>query len=86
MNKKEYFKYLNSEDWKERRKGMMVEANWICENCGGKAVELHHISWDNLGYEVFGVDVIPLCKECHEEEHPEKGYGEYGEYKGYGEW
>lgn len=81
FDKEEYIDYLRSEDWQERRKEIMEEADWECEQCSEKATQLHHLNYDNLGYEQLGVDVIPLCKNCHEEIH-NKG-GEYGEYK---EW
>lgn len=82
MEKDEYILYICSEDWRERRKEMMDEANWECFNCGEKATELHHLSYENLGFEVLYEDVIPLCSTCHKEAHnkEEDDYGEYGEW------
>lgn len=86
MNK-EYYEYLNSDDWKKRRKELLKEASWKCSECGKRATQIHHDSYDNLGNEQLNVDVRALCTECHNEEH---GYGAYGEYNGgygsYGEW
>jgi len=93
MKKNEYFKYLRSESWKERRKELLEEANHICEKCGEKATQIHHLDYKNLGEEMLGVDVIAVCNKCHKEIHGEpqtygmyKGYGvSYGE-EDYGEW
>jgi len=82
MHKSEYIEYLQSEDWKERRKEMMEEADWTCENCSEKAIQLHHLNYNNLGNEILGDDVIALCKECHDEIH-EKGESGYEDYTGY---
>lgn len=78
----EYVEYLKSSDWKERRKELLEESNNICSQCGGKATLLHHLNYNNLGYEILEVDVVALCKECHKEMH-NKEDGEYREYTGY---
>lgn len=78
----DYRDYLSSDDWKERRKEMMEEAGWVCNECGNKATQLHHLAYDNLGCEELDIDVIPLCTACHREVHGNKdsgeGYGDYG--------
>ena len=79
MHKSEYIEYLKSNEWKERRKHLMEQADWICSKCGKKATQLHHISYDNIGEEELDDDVIALCKDCHDEIH---GKGDYG-YEGY---
>jgi 5-methylcytosine-specific restriction endonuclease McrA len=76
----EYVEYLKSDDWKERRKELMEEACYVCSYCGAKATQLHHLNYDNLGFEVIGVDVVASCKDCHKEVH-NKEDGEFTEYK-----
>ena len=78
----EYIEYLKSDDWKERRKYLMELANWTCCQCDNKATQLHHLKYDNLGNEELDIDVIPLCKDCHDNIH---GKGEYG-YEEYRPW
>ena len=82
MHKTEYIDYLQSDDWKIRRKELMDLANWICSNCGEKAILLHHLNYNNLGNEELDIDVITLCTDCHNEIHEKGDYG-YDEYKGY---
>ena len=79
MYKEEYIDYLKSDDWKERRKQLMEEVDWVCYKCGEKATQLHHLNYNNLGEEVLDEDVIAVCKDCHDEIH---GKGDYG-YEAY---
>ena len=80
-----YYKYLKSEEWKELKKLLLEEAEYECERCEGKATELHHLNYDNLGHEILGVDVMAVCKNCHKEIHEEEGdYREYLGYNNYG--
>lgn len=60
----------------------MEEADWECDECGERATQLHHLSYENLGEEELYIDVVPLCKDCHDDMHSEKGddYGEYSEW------
>jgi 5-methylcytosine-specific restriction endonuclease McrA len=81
MDKEEYVEYLKSEDWQERRKEMMEEANWECYECGEKATQLHHLNYNNIGFELLYVDVVPLCNKCHKEvHHKEEDYEDYSEW------
>ena len=82
MHKSEYVDYLKSDDWRERRKELMEEAEKLCSKCGEKATQLHHLNYDNLGEEELDEDVIAVCKDCHDEIH---GKGDYG-YEGYTSW
>lgn len=79
-----YIAYLNSEDWRERRKELLDEANHMCEDCGEIANNVHHLSYDNLGEEELGVDVEVLCEDCHlwgkHSVDGKEANDEYGEY------
>jgi hypothetical protein len=63
--KKEYGKYLQSKDWKERRDFLR---DWwgnkcvLCEKT--ENLHMHHLNYENLGKET-NIDVMPLCKGCH---------------------
>jgi len=88
MDKESYRAYLRSPKWKEKRKELLEEANYECEDCGSKKnLQVHHLNYDNLGEEELGEDVEVLCKDCHEDKEIEKGTDlyddkeeEYGEY------
>ena len=79
LNKEDYKEYLCSEDWQERRKLLMEETDWTCCECGAKATQLHHLSYENLGEEELDIDVVALCSHCHKEIH-HKDEDDYGEW------
>lgn len=79
-NKKEYQKYLNSPEWKEKRKEIFEKRKGICELCGEKLenkYHVHHDNYNNLGNEKES-DLILLCENCHNDIHKRekrnKGY------------
>jgi hypothetical protein len=47
----------------------------ICRNCGhyGESIDCHHKTYDRHGMEhiFWESDLVPLCRECHQEEHVE---------------
>jgi 5-methylcytosine-specific restriction endonuclease McrA len=81
MSKEEYVLYLKSEDWKERRKILLEQADYKCSKCDNKANQLHHLNYRNLGMEVLDDDVIAICSDCHKDIHGKKN--EYKPYSGY---
>jgi 5-methylcytosine-specific restriction endonuclease McrA len=67
----DYQGYLKSDHWKKmkawfRKSGFPKR----CLACGVQTkLQLHHKSYDNLGKEIYGWDLILLCKSCHERVH-----------------
>lgn len=79
----DYIEYMRSEDWQERRKEFLEEVNYICEECGDPATQVHHLNYDSLGDEEEG-DVKCLCNDCHLwDEHGDEEYKDMDD--GYGE-
>ena len=64
-----YKDYLNSEEWKERRNSQ-IQMDGCCRFCGKKeGLQVHHISYERIGDEIPGFDLITLCRGCHERLH-----------------
>ena len=63
-----YNAYIRSTAWKRKRQERIEAAKAVCENCGGKAVQVHHVSYDRIGDEDDG-DLKALCVECHDKIH-----------------
>jgi len=62
---KEYSKYLNSDDWKQRRDFLKNKWGNKCVNCKSEdKLSMHHLNYESLGNEEQ-IDVVPLCKGCH---------------------
>ena len=79
----EYFEYIRSDEWKSKRDEYMSSVCWECEICGERAVQVHHICYENFGDE-GDEELQALCYRCHCDEEDEKGndmsgdsYGEY---------
>jgi len=63
-----YAKYLQSQQWENRRAAEIVRAGYRCEHCGvskwSRVLQVHHLTYDHLGAELPG-ELMVLCAECH---------------------
>jgi 5-methylcytosine-specific restriction endonuclease McrA len=71
--------FYKSTDWKRKRKEILQHDNYECQRCKSKgkyhrAETVHHIKHLKDFPELALVDsnLISLCFNCHNEEHPEK--------------
>ncbi len=67
---KEYDDYMKSDEWAEKCNQRLKIAEHKCEMCGGleknsKGLQIHHISYKNLGRENVGNELICVCGRCH---------------------
>jgi 5-methylcytosine-specific restriction endonuclease McrA len=44
----------------------------LCEICGGKAVDIHHIDQNRENNKIE--NLIAVCRECHDHAHSHKTY------------
>lgn len=60
---------LNSKSWKEFRSLVFEKKGNKCKDCGAKATQIHHNSYNHLNtpWEIYEVDV--LCDKCHSGRH-----------------
>jgi hypothetical protein len=74
ITKTDYQQYLNSSDWRERRKDFLEANNfctrcqmprWLAEIAYDQDLNVHHKSYENLGSEDWD-DLESLCRRCHE--------------------
>lgn len=78
---KEILKFYSTKEWKKTRLLVIERDMGLCQYClkKGKGKEgrvVHHIKPYRL-YPELGLDLdnlICICKDCHAEAHPEKGY------------
>jgi len=67
-----YSEYINSKEWKRRRRNYFRKHRKQCEICESLVgIELHHRSYEHLGNEP-DVDLQALCRGCHENTHEGK--------------
>jgi hypothetical protein len=68
-----YLEYLNSPEWKARRKAVLERCNRICERCHKYLVdEVHHLTYEHVFNEPLE-DLQGLCKPCHKFLHRDSG-------------
>ncbi len=81
IQRDEIEKFYKKTIWKKLRKEVLEENNYDCQWCkhkgeAGKANTVHHIKhlkkYPNLA--LVKSNLMPVCKECHNELHPEKHY------------
>ena len=70
MQSEEYKRYIRSPEWKERCRQRIEIAGHKCEMCGrleqnSKGLQIHHMSYRNLGHEDVGNDIVCVCGHCH---------------------
>lgn len=64
---KEHQEYLESDEWKIRRKKVLQRDNFLCQSClESPAVEVHHKSYRFWKKEPL-FDLVSVCKKCHVE-------------------
>ena len=63
-----YPHYLDSPEWKQLRRQVLVRANGRCEKCGALASEVHHKTYVHVGNEALE-DLVALCSSCHRKIH-----------------
>lgn len=70
MQTEEYKRYIKSGNWKKKCDQRLAISKHRCEMCGrleknSKGLQVHHITYRNLGNEDVGNDLICLCARCH---------------------
>ena len=63
-----YQRYIDSKAWSETREKFFEQVGLLCP-CGGKATEVHHKTYDNVGKENLLTDLVGLCEPHHRDVH-----------------
>ena len=68
-----YVRFYKSKPWRMLSSRYMQTRGWVCERCGGLAVEVHHIKpiqtdegW-NRRLDITNLKAV--CVDCHNHEH-----------------
>lgn len=78
-----YRDYLDSPEWKVKRRELIEAAGRRCQRCEmAGALRVHHLSYDRLGHELPS-DLEVICKLCHPEADRQRRPG--GESARFGE-
>jgi hypothetical protein len=64
-----YEKYLQTDEWLDRRRRVLVRAGNVCEGCRqAPATQVHHLTYKHVGNE-FLWELVAICRACHERYH-----------------
>ena len=68
-----YTDYLESEEWRIRRKRILERDGYLCCRCRKRpATQVHHLTYERTGHEL-DADLESVCVLCHDEIHERKG-------------
>ena len=70
--RKAYTAYLQSKEWKAKRAYILRRDKGECQVCGGKAEQVHHLTYVRVrppNFSELMSDLIAVCVPCHEEIH-----------------
>lgn len=71
-NKQEYYNYLRSQPWRDKRKLALEFYGNNCCLCGSRhSIQVHHRNYRNIFHENME-DLILLCESCHKQFHKNK--------------
>lgn len=60
-----YHRYLQTDEWRERRAVAIRKAGGRCQVCNGSdRLEVHHRTYERFGAELED-DLTVLCEDCH---------------------
>jgi hypothetical protein len=62
----EYDQYIHSSAWRKTADRRLDMDKHICPVCGGKATDVHHLTYEHFGHEQMD-DLVSLCRRCHEQ-------------------
>lgn len=69
--KSDYVKSLNTDQWRETRRMVLIRDKFMCRDCGSKLyLEVHHLTYIYKGDEHNHLGcLITLCSDCHKKRH-----------------
>jgi uncharacterized protein with PIN domain len=75
LSKEEYYEYLVSPKWNQKRNARLVIDNHTCQYCDSNLLlredrettpNVHHYHYNTLTDEDVHTDLVSLCNRCHE--------------------
>ncbi|MCL7998265.1 hypothetical protein M8994_08435 [Brucella sp. 21LCYQ03] len=66
---RDYSAYLETDEWREKRRLVFRRAGGMCEGCGNAtATQVHHLTYAHAKAE-FLFELVAVCDECHDRLH-----------------
>ncbi len=65
-----YVEYLKTEWWNSIKRLRLAFDKYKCVECHStRELDVHHLTYENLGDENIETDLITLCRRCHLDKH-----------------
>lgn len=69
-----YQEYIRSPEWEEKKRQRMEIDGFRCVMCGRsidhcRTMQVHHVTYRNLGHEDVMRDLCTVCGSCHKKLH-----------------
>ena len=65
MSNPSYASYIGSPAWRTKRRERLALDKGRCVVCGARAVNVHHLTYRNLGNEDARRELVSVCRVCH---------------------
>ena len=65
--KRGYQARFDRADWKKLRRLVLERDRYLCQRCGERADEVHHLTYERFGHERIA-DLAASCLECNQKE------------------
>lgn len=69
--------YYDSAEWHRTRQRILARDEYACQSCNERATDVHHLTYARLGCE-NDLDLIALCRQCHNLVHYHQSIGPPG--------
>ena len=74
LQSEEYKRYIRSPEWEQKKQERMKIDHYSCVMCGRsrehcRTLQVHHITYKNLGHENVYTDLCTVCGSCHKKLH-----------------
>ena len=67
--REKYYEYLESPQWKEKRRAVLQRDNYVCQAClHRRASQAHHLTYEHIYNEPL-FELVAVCSTCHEKLH-----------------
>lgn len=64
--------YLSSIEWRGKS-STVLQRDVLCRVCDrNKSTDVHHLTYENLGFEDINTDLVGVCRTCHNRIHAHK--------------
>jgi 5-methylcytosine-specific restriction endonuclease McrA len=58
-------------EWRAKSQAVLRRENYVCQGCGGRATQAHHLTYEHA-FNEFLFELVAVCEECHAQLHADR--------------